>query len=94
MRVLGVSKYCVGLALFLCAAQLASSYCWAEDWPEFRGPNGQGIYGAKQLPLKWSKSEGVKWRTELPGNGWSSPIVVGGTIYLTAAVPVNENETL
>ena len=61
----------------------------AEDWPEFRGPNGQGIYGARELPLKWSKSEAVKWRTELPGNGWSSPIVVRGTIYLTAAVPVN-----
>jgi outer membrane protein assembly factor BamB len=65
----------------------------AEDWPEFRGPNGQGIYEAKELPLKWSKSDSVKWRTELPGNGWSSPIVIGGTVYLTSAVPVNEKGT-
>ncbi len=58
-----------------------------EDWPEFRGPNAQGIYEARALPLNWSKSDGVKWRTELPGGGWSSPVVVGEAIYLTAAVP-------
>ena len=69
---------------------LECSLTRAEDWPEFRGPNGQGIYGARELPLTWSTSEGVKWRTELPGNGWSSPIVVGGTVYLTSAVPVIE----
>lgn len=75
----------------LCAAQfLACSLAVAEDWPEFRGSNGQGIYAAKELPLEWSNTEGIKWRTELPGSGWSSPIVVSGKIYLTAAVPVEE----
>ncbi len=61
----------------------------AEDWPEFRGPNAQGIYAARALPLSWSKTEGVKWRTELPGSGWSSPVVVGQMIYLTAAIPTD-----
>jgi outer membrane protein assembly factor BamB len=90
MQNLGVSKLWLGIMAFLCVAQSASSLTVAEDWPEFRGPNAQGIYGKLELPLKWSKIEGVKWRTELPGNGWSSPIVVGGTVYLTSAVPVNE----
>jgi len=65
----------------------------AADWPEFRGPNGQGMYAAADVPLTWSKSERVRWRTELPGKGWSSPIVVGKTIYLTAAVAVAEDPT-
>jgi len=64
----------------------------AEDWPEFRGPNAQGIYEARALPLKWSKTDGVKWRTELPGGGWSSPVVVGDMIYLTAAIPTGRSE--
>ena len=61
---------------------------FGDDWPEFRGPNEQGIYDAKKLPLTWTQSEGVVWRTELPGSGWSSPVVIGSTAYLTAAVPV------
>ena len=78
------------LALALIAGPFQTAPTMAEDWPEFRGPNGQGIYEAKDLPLKWSKTEGIKWRTELPGSGWSSPIVVKGIIYLTAAVPVTD----
>ena len=91
MRDIRDSKYCLGIILFLFTTRSETARSLAEDWPEFRGPNGQGIYGAKDLPLKWSKDDGVKWRTELPGNGWSSPIVVRGTVYLTAAVPVNAN---
>ncbi len=82
-------KYCLVLAVCVFATPFESALILADDWPEFRGPNGQGIYSAKKLPLAWSKSEGVKWRTELPGNGWSSPVVVKGIVYLTAAVPVN-----
>jgi outer membrane protein assembly factor BamB len=83
----------LALSIVLLATTFTTGNSFAEDWPEFRGPNGQGIYGAKQLPLKWSKTEGVKWRTELPGNGWSSPIVVKGIVYVTAAVSVTEGAT-
>lgn len=79
----------IGFAALLYSIQTTGTAS-AQDWPEFRGPNGQGMYTAKDLPLHWSKMEGVKWRTELPGNGWSSPIVVKGIVYLTAAVPANE----
>jgi outer membrane protein assembly factor BamB len=57
------------------------------DWPEFRGPTAQGIVQSAKTPLQWSKQKGVVWRTELPGEGWSSPVVVGSRIYLTAAIP-------
>jgi outer membrane protein assembly factor BamB len=58
------------------------------DWPQFRGPGGQGDVGDVALPLTWSETEGVRWKTELPGRGWSSPVIADGKIWLTAAVEV------
>jgi outer membrane protein assembly factor BamB len=57
-----------------------------EDWPQFRGPRGDGSGPAANLPLQWSTSENIRWRTPLPGEGWSSPIVHRGKIYCTAAI--------
>jgi len=54
-------------------------------WPQFRGPTGQGEATDAQLPLKWSEDEGVRWKTPLPGRGWSSPVIADGRIWLTAA---------
>src|SRR5438094_192794 len=59
----------------------------AENWPEFRGPTGQGHY-AKPLPTEWSTTKNVIWKQAVPGRGWSSPIVQDGRIYLTTAVPI------
>ena len=56
----------------------------AENWPQFRGPNATGISGEKDIPVKWSRTENVRWRTELPGPGHSSPAVWGDKIFLTA----------
>ncbi|HUE73045.1 MAG TPA: PQQ-binding-like beta-propeller repeat protein [Pirellulaceae bacterium] len=53
------------------------------DWPQLRGPTGRGISAAKGLPTKWSAGENIAWKTDLPGAGASTPIVVGGKIYLT-----------
>jgi outer membrane protein assembly factor BamB len=58
------------------------------DWPQFRGPEGQGDVGNVALPLKWSESKGILWKTELPGRGWSSPVIADGKIWLTAAVEI------
>jgi outer membrane protein assembly factor BamB len=63
----------------------------SEDWPEFRGRTAQGHSNAT-LPLKWSTTENVMWRAELPGVGWSSPVVIGDRIYLTTAVPAGGEE--
>lgn len=59
----------------------------AHDWPEFRGPTGQGHSPAKDVPVRWSATENVAWKTAIPGGGWSSPALVGDRLYLTTARP-------
>jgi outer membrane protein assembly factor BamB len=58
----------------------------AQDWPEFRGPGGQGHSAERGVPLEWSESRNIAWKTAVPGQGWSSPVVSGGRIWLTTAV--------
>jgi outer membrane protein assembly factor BamB len=55
----------------------------ADNWTRFRGPNGQGVSVETNLPLKWSSTENVAWKTPIPGNAWSSPIVYGDHVFLT-----------
>jgi outer membrane protein assembly factor BamB len=72
------------LALLMLLPAAASTM--AADWPQFRGPGGQGHSTAKNVPLSWSETENVTWKVPLPGLGWSSPAVKGDQIWLTAAV--------
>jgi outer membrane protein assembly factor BamB len=58
----------------------------AEDWPEFRGPTGQGHSAERGLPLEWSESRNVMWKARVPGLGWSSPVVAGGRVWVTSAI--------
>ena len=61
------------------------------DWPEFRGPQGNGHAAAASdakplgLPIRWSETENVKWKTAIPHRGWSTPVVLGGQVWLTTA---------
>ncbi|MEK7833926.1 MAG: PQQ-binding-like beta-propeller repeat protein [Acidobacteriota bacterium] len=57
----------------------------AQDWPEFRGPTGQGHSTERGLPMTWSESKNVRWKTAIPGKGWSSPAIQGNRIWLTTA---------
>jgi outer membrane protein assembly factor BamB len=66
----------------------------AEDWPEFRGPTGQGHSSERGLPLEWSESRNVMWKTPVPGRGWSSPAVAGGRVWLTSAVRERNDASL
>ncbi|KAB2653192.1 MAG: PQQ-binding-like beta-propeller repeat protein [Verrucomicrobia bacterium] len=59
---------------------------WAHDWPEFRGPTGQGHSSATDVPIRWSATENVAWKAAIPGGGWSSPVLVNGRVYLTSAI--------
>lgn len=61
------------------------SFTLAGDWPQWRGPTGNGVGDEEHVPLTWSKTENVKWRVALPGPGNSSPIVVGEQVFLTCA---------
>lgn len=62
----------------------------AEDWPQFRGPTGQGHATERGLPLEWSESRNILWKTPVPGFGWSSPVVAGGKVWLTTVVETKE----
>jgi outer membrane protein assembly factor BamB len=57
----------------------------AQDWPEFRGPTGQGVSTEHGLPLIWSEIKNVRWKVAIPGKGWSSPAILGDHIWLTTA---------
>ena len=76
-------------------AVLLAAVLPAADWPQFRGPGGQGHAPAAEtgLPVEWSDTENVAWAVETPP-GWSSPVVVGDRICLTAAEPDGDANTL
>src|SRR5262247_2253548 len=70
----------------VCALFLVSPTVHGQDiaWPQFRGPNSNPVGAHLRLAERWSKTENVEWSQETPGRGWSSPIVTGGKVYLTA----------
>jgi outer membrane protein assembly factor BamB len=71
----------LALLLVLLAASDVSA-----QWPEFRGPTGQGHSTDTNLPLEWSETRNVRWKTPIPGRGWSSPAIADGRIWVTTAV--------
>jgi outer membrane protein assembly factor BamB len=79
-------NYLLTLGLVAIGASLAL----AADWPQFRGPGGQGVSAEKGLPTTWSGSDNIVWKTDLPGAGTSSPIFVGNKIFLTCYSGYNE----
>lgn len=66
----------------------------AENWPAWRGPDGNGVSRESTLPLRWSTNENVRWRVALPGPGNSTPIVWNGRVFLTQAVPSENRRTV
>lgn len=78
------------LVLALCLS-LSPTLLWAADWPEFRGPNGTGLYTGPALPTEWGTDTNIGWKTPVAGKGWSSPVVVGEHVVLTTAVPSDES---
>ena len=82
-------KLPANVALALCAATALH----AGDWPQFRGPTGQGHAPDGAVPLTWSETENVTWKSAVPGRGWSSPVIAGGLAWLTTAVTDRETGT-
>lgn len=68
------------------------SIATADDWQVFRGPAGDGSSTLKNLPIEWSIDKNVTWKTDLPGEGWSSPVVYKGVVYLTAAIAQSKTD--
>jgi outer membrane protein assembly factor BamB len=69
-------------ALLLCVVSFAGA---ETNWPQFRGPGGQGVSDATGLPVKWGEGENVAWKTAIHGRAWSSPVVWGEQVWVTTA---------
>jgi outer membrane protein assembly factor BamB len=68
------------------SASTAAAVDPAYNWPQWRGPEGQGISTDARVPLEWSATENVLWKTAIPGRGHSQPIVWGNRLFLTTAI--------
>ncbi len=82
---------CVVLLAFFLGTAVAA-LAGPADWPEFRGPLGNGMAtqpgeAPRGLPLQWSETENVKWKTAIHDKGWSTPVVLNGQIWMTTATP-------
>ena len=67
------------LAFLLVTVRLAA------DWPQFRGPDGQGHSAEKGIPIHWAEDGNITWKTAVPGQGWSSPVIAGKQVWMTSA---------
>ena len=81
MRRLLLQSFLVA-GLFLVGAKLVADS--GHDWVQFRGNSADGISAAEGIPLTWSDSENVLWKTALPGPGSSSPVISGDRVFLTS----------
>src|SRR5262245_10200318 len=72
--------------LAACSCLFQCSAAVAQNWPRFRGPDGDGVAAEAKHPETWSPDEHVAWKAKLPGVGWSQPIVWDGKVFVTAAV--------
>jgi outer membrane protein assembly factor BamB len=71
------------LVLSFLTAGLA--FAGSDDWTQFRGPAGDGHSEARGLPLRWSETQNVKWKTAIHGRAWSSPVILSNQVWLTTA---------
>jgi len=71
------------IALFILMTAVSA---FGQDWPQFRGPTGQGHSDQRGLPVEWSEGKNILWKTPVPGLGWSSPVVAGGRVWLTTSL--------
>ncbi|MEE2641694.1 MAG: PQQ-binding-like beta-propeller repeat protein, partial [Planctomycetota bacterium] len=87
MRIKIVGKKVIkknGFGAALLGIFLLSAVCGGEEqWNQFRGPGGDGISSAQQLPVRFSETENIRWKIQVPDSGWSSPVVWGDEVWLT-----------
>src|SRR5687767_6395811 len=73
---------------------LAALTLRAENWPAWRGPRGDGSSHEKNIPLKWSATENIAWKTPIPGTGHASPIVWNDKIFTVTALLDSQDRAL
>ncbi len=72
----------------------ASAKSPTSDWPRWRGPNADGVADGRDLPLRWSQTENIRWSVQLPGWGTSSPVVYGHRVFITSQLEKGGKKTL
>ena len=81
--------------LFLCALCVSAvQFVYAEDWPQWRGPRGDGTSVDAAPPTKWSTGENVKWKAAIPGKGHGSPAIAGGKVFLNTCIEKENRRVL
>lgn len=85
-------KNYLALLLFIIVSIFASLAIEASNWPQFRGPGARGIGVGDALPVTWSATENVAWKTDIPGRGWGSPVVWGDKVFLSSVINSSESE--
>ena len=80
----------LGMVAVLLLGSAASAVAQEEQWTRFRGPNAGAVADDPRLPEVWSETENVVWKADIPGLGWSSPVVWNDHIFLTTAVSSGE----
>ena len=62
------------------------------DWTQFRGPKADGVIEGTTLPAEWAAGKNLKWKTDVAGVGWSSPVIVGDKVFVTTVVTENQTK--
>src|SRR5688572_11364636 len=86
-----ISPRSVASFALLCAVSMSAQAADAqENWGQWRGPLGTGVAPKADPPLKWSDTEGVKWKVKIPGRGTSTPIIWDDQIFIQTAIPTGK----
>ena len=81
-----IHTLCIATAVAALATLQSPDAAGPGEWPGFRGPDGAGVADGSTLPQNWSTTTNVAWSIEVPGRGWSSPIVWRDRVFLTSAI--------
>src|SRR5262245_30352990 len=83
-----VSVLLLGLSTLIDAQDTTTA---AKNWHQWRGPHGTGVSSTANPPLEWSESKNIRWKVEIPGRGFASPVVWGDRLFVLTAVPAGLN---
>src|SRR6516164_10015712 len=78
----------MGLLGLILPIGIVAAFCYADDWPQYRGPNGSGVGAAKHLPTEFGPDKNVLWKTPVPF-GHSSPVITGDLIFITGGESIH-----
>lgn len=84
-----ITRFCLGLLIIAAASSALSQGSDQAHWPQWRGPFFNGM-ARGDAPTAWSDTSNIKWKTEIPGRGFSTPIIWGDHIFLTTAIPTGK----